>query len=342
VILKVAGEVAAGSEFRETLQPGYAVRIMTGAPVPPGADAVQKFEVTEDVEGGVRIDEAVRPGQNIGPRGGEVKKGSTIIPGGTRVSAGEIAVLATFGRARVRVARRPSMGLFATGTELVDVDVKPGPAQIRNSNSHALRAYAREAGIEAINLGILPDDPDRLREGIRRGIESYDLLVLSGGVSMGDYDLVKSILLELKAEILFDKVCIHPGKPTVFARRGERLVFGLPGNPVSVAVTFLMFAYPALLALQGATGIDLPRVRAVLAGDVTHNPDRRSYFPAKLSIQGGSASVAQLRWVGSSDLVAFRLANALLVIREDVERASKGDLAETVLLPGCAWKMDQG
>ncbi len=333
-VLKVIGEVAAGETFSGIVSQGQAVRIMTGAPVPAGADAVQKFEATEEVEDGVKINEPIRSGQNIGRRGGEAQRGDAIIPKGTRITAAEVAVLASFGHASVTVARRPSMALFATGSELVDVGEVPGAAQIRNSNSYALASYIMEAGIEAVNLGILPDDPDRLRSGIRDALDRFDVLTLSGGVSMGDYDLVKTILHELNAEIYFDKVCIHPGKPTVFARRGQQLIFALPGNPVSVAVTFLIFAYPALLQMQGARTPDLPRVRASLAQDVRHNPDRRSYLPGKLYIKEGRAHVAPLRWAGSSDLVGFQRANALFVVREDVEKILKGELTETVLLPG--------
>lgn len=339
-VLEVIGAVAAGEAFGGVVSRGQAVRIMTGAPVPAGADAVQRFEVTEEVDGRARINETIRVGQNIGRRGSEARGGETVIPRGTRITPAEIAVLASFGYARVRVTRRPTMALFATGSELVEVAAKPSTAQIRNSNSHALAGYAKEAGIDAADLGIIPDDEDRLRRAIGDALDRFDVVALSGGVSMGDYDLVKAVLKELGAQVFFDKVCIHPGKPTVFARRGERIVFALPGNPVSMAVTFLMFAYPALLRMQGAAMTDLPVVMAQLAQDVRHNPDRRSYLPGRFQIKDGRVSVAPVKWTGSSDLVAFRRANALLVIRENVEKLSKGEAVETVLLPGTRVETD--
>ncbi len=333
-ILKVIGEVAAGRSFDGMLSCGQAVRIMTGAPVPAGADAVQKFEATEEVEGGVRILETIRPGQNIGRRGAEATRGSVLISKGSRISAADIAVLATFGYAKVKATRQPTVGLLATGSELVEVNQAPRTAQIRDSNSYALASYTIEAGTQAVNLGIIPDDREWLTSRIRDAIERFDVVALSGGVSMGDYDLVKAVLKDLGATIFFDKVRIHPGKPTVFARRGERWIFGLPGNPVSVAVTFFMFAFPALMRLQGAEVVDLPAVKAALTQEVRHAPDRRSYLPGRFFIKEGRASVAPLKWGGSSDLVAFRRANALLVVKEGVEKAEKGEPTDTILLPG--------
>ncbi|HEX8723284.1 MAG TPA: molybdopterin molybdotransferase MoeA, partial [Pyrinomonadaceae bacterium] len=221
--LRVVGEAAAGSGWRGTLNSGEAVRIMTGAPLPEGADSVQQVEVTREDEGGgvVEIDRATEPGQFYVPRGSEIRAGERVLEAGEEVNAARAAVLASFGYARVPVGRRPRAAVLATGTELVPVGERPGADQIRDSNSYSLAAYARLAGA----------DPERLRREIAAAAGRADVLVLSGGVSMGRYDFTKAALGALGAEVFFERVSLRPGKPTVFARLpGGALVFGLPGN----------------------------------------------------------------------------------------------------------------
>ena len=251
--LEVVGEVRAGQWPDLTVGPGQAVRIMTGAPVPPGADAVQQVEKTQPLdEFRVTILSAVAEGANVAPRGSEVRAGDVVLARGRVIDPAAIAVLASAGRARVRVARRPVVALLVTGDEIVEVSATPAPGQIRNSNGPAVAAQARLAGAEVRLLGVAPDRQDAIAQALRAGLAA-DVLVVSGGVSAGDYDLVEPALLELGATFLFTKVAVKPGAPLVFGRRGATLVFGLPGNPVSAQVTFDLFVRPALLKMQGAT-----------------------------------------------------------------------------------------
>ena len=330
--LKEIGEAVAGQAFNGFLGVGEAVRIMTGAPVPPGADAVQKIEVINANHGLVEIQAPTKPGQNITPRGVEVKAGNLVLPAGAIISPAAAAVLASFGYAMVEVAHRPSLVLLSTGDELVEVWEKPQAAQIRNSNTFSLAGYAQAAGAEVLSAGIVRDDFTQTKLAIAEAAAMADVVMLSGGVSMGDYDLVKPALKELGAEIFVEKVAMHPGKPTVFAKLGETLIFGLPGNPVSVAVSFHIFARPALLKMQGATDIHLPRVLAYAASHVKGAPPRRSHQPARLAIRNGRAEAEPLKWAGSSDVVAFMQADALIVVPEDRKGYEAGELVEVIML----------
>lgn len=334
VRLRDIGEVAAGSDFSGVVQFGEAVRIMTGAPVPAGADAVEKIEVIEVLgDGWIELREEVAPGKNITPRGLEARSGDLVIEAGERITPAVAAVLATFGHAYPQVSRKPRVALLSTGSELVAVDQVPGPGQIRNSNSSALAGYAGQAGAEVVHSVVVEDDFAKTVGAIAAALEVAEVVMLSGGVSMGDYDLVKPALRELGAEVLIEKVAMHPGKPTVFATLGDKVIFGLPGNPVSVAVSFFLFAWPALMKMQGARQLELPRVRAFCTRQVKGAPPRRSHQPARLRIADGRAEVEPLKWSGSGDLVGFMRADALLVIPEEQPFVKAGELVEVILLP---------
>jgi molybdenum cofactor synthesis domain-containing protein len=331
--LRAIGEAAAGAAFDGQVRSGEAVRIMTGAPVPAGADAVQKIEVTRvNDDGWIEIEEAVKPGQFVTPRGVEARQGDVMVSAGERITPAAAAVLASFGCARVAVSRRPRVALLSTGSELVEVDETPGPSQIRNSNTYSLAGYAREAGADVVTAGIVRDDFDATRDAIETAMERADVVMLSGGVSMGDYDLVKPALVALGAEVFVEKVAMHPGKPTVFAKRGEKVVFGLPGNPVSVAVSFHLFARPALMKMQEASEIHLPRMQVFAAKAVKGAPPRRSHQPARLAVREGRLEAEPLKWSGSSDLVAFMRADALIVVPEDRQSLNEGELVEVISL----------
>ncbi len=333
--LKEIGEAAAGHSFDGIVEAGQAVRIMTGAPVPAGADAVQQIEVINVTgDGWIEVQKAVQPGQFITPRGIEARAGEVMVKAGERITPAVAAVLASFGHAQVTVLRRPRLVLLSTGTELVEVAEKPGPSQIRNSNTYSLAGYSEAAGAEVISAGIVRDDFDATRDAIADGLAKADVVMLSGGVSMGDYDLVKPALLELGAEIFVEKVAMHPGKPTVFAKLGDKIIFGLPGNPVSVAVSFHLFARPALMKMQGASEIHLPRFQAYAARQVKGAPPRRSHQPGRLTIKAGRAEVEPLKWSGSSDLVAFMKADCLIVVPEDQASVAAGELVEVISLKG--------
>jgi molybdopterin molybdotransferase len=328
VKLRVIGEIAAGASFASKLNAGEAVKIFTGAPVPEGADAVQKIEVTESSNHTVEIKEAVKPGQFITPHASEIAAGERVLKPGRTIGPAEMAVLASFGRLKVRVGQRPRVGVVSTGSELVDVSVKPSGAQIRNSNSYTLAAYAERAGAAVEMLPVVEDTPDATRNALLRAAEHRDIVITSGGVSMGDYDLVKAALLEIDAEIFFDKVQIRPGKPIVFARRGNTYYFCLPGNPVSTSVTFNVFVRPAIRKMQGDDSPLMPNVQASLAHPVHDASSRRSYLPGRLFIENGRAVVEPLKWGGSSDLVAFVNANALIIVAEDVHEIAEGQIVE--------------
>jgi molybdopterin molybdotransferase len=330
--LEIVGEVRAGEWPALALGPGEALRIMTGAPVPEGATAVQQVEKTQPLdEFRVTILAAVAEGQNVAPRGSEIRAGEVVLARGRVVDPAAIGVLATTGHARVSVAQQPVVALLVTGDEIVDVAQAPGPSQIRNSNGPAVAAQARLAGARVELLGVAPDRQDAIAEALRRGLAA-DVLIVSGGVSAGDYDLVEPALAELGATLLFTKVKVKPGAPLVFGRCGRALVFGLPGNPVSAQVTFDLFVRPALLKLQGASVLSRPRVQVELAAAARNRSGRKSHMPARVRFEDGRLVARLLRSAGSGDLVAHANANALVVLEAEREEAAEGETAEAVLL----------
>jgi len=330
--LDVIGEVRAGQWPDLVVGPGQAVRIMTGAPVPPGADAVQQVEKTQPLdEFRVTIQAAVVAGANVAPRGSEAGAGEIVLARGRTIDPSAVAALASAGKARVRVARRPVLALLVTGDEIVEVAARPGPGQIRNTNGPAVAAQARLAGADVRLLGVAPDRQDAIAEALRQGLGA-DVLVVSGGVSAGDYDLVEPALLDLGATFLFTRVAIKPGAPLVFGRLAKTLVFGLPGNPVSAQVTFDLFVRPALLKMQGARVLERPRVRVELLAAVRNRSGRKSHVPARVRLEGGRLVARPVRSMGSGDLAAHARANALVVIEAEREEATAGEAAEALLL----------
>jgi molybdopterin molybdotransferase len=338
VRLRLVGESAAGRGWHETLSAGEAVRIMTGAPVPAGADSVQKVEVTRELSDdrgtSVEITEATVPGQFIVERASEIRSGERVLRAGDFLNAARMAALASFGYAEVTVGARPRVSVLATGTELVAVHEKPGRDQIRDSNSYSLGAYAALAGAVVERLPLAGDDLESLEREIAVAASLSDALILSGGVSMGAYDFTKAALHALGAELFFERVALRPGKPTVFARLGRTLVFGLPGNPVSVSVTFNLFARTALRAMQGAREAALAEERAVLSRPVKGATERESYLPARLlTDEGGRLLAEPLKWGGSSDFVAFAEATALIIVPQGVRALDTGTTTRIVRLP---------
>jgi len=337
VRLRIVGESAAGRGWHNQLEEGQAVRIMTGAPVPAGADSVQQVELAHELKDRTVVEllESVEPGKAIVKRGAEIKAGEVVSNAGTTITPPIMAVLAAFGYATVDVFRRPRVGVLATGTELVSVDQKPGQDQIRDSNNYSISAYAELAGAVVERLPLTGDETSLLQRQIADAAERCDVIVTSGGVSMGVYDMTKSALKELAAEIFFERVALRPGKPTVFARLPNgALMFGLPGNPVSVSVTFNLFARTALLAMQGAAEPALKRETALLARELKGTTDRESYLPAQLTTNDDGQVVAfPLKWGGSSDFVAFAVATALIIVPAGVKSIKSGSLVSVVRLP---------
>ena len=347
--LTVIGEIKAGADSKDipVLQPGQAVTIMTGAPAPPGSDAVVMVEHTTRQGDHVQISKGVAAGDNIVPVGSEAKRGERLLSPGLRLDYAAIAVAASTGRSRLLVYRKPQVAILATGDEIVDVDVLPGANQIRNSNSYSLAAQVQAAGGEPVLLPIAPDEPARLRELIADGLEA-DLLLLAGGVSMGKYDLVEEVLAEFQAEFFFTGVLIQPGKPAVFGRvpcgRGRLArelptsspehvyFFGLPGNPVSTMVTFELFARPVLEALAGMTPRKLVFLNARLKSEIKTKTGLKRFLPAILSGEFERAEVELAGWHGSGDVAAMTRANCYIVISPDRERIAAGESIPVLMM----------
>ena len=337
VSLRIVGESAAGKGWHKRMEAGEAVRIMTGAPVPDGADSVQQVELTHELKDGTVVEllSPVEHGKSIVRRGEEIKAGETILQPGVTINAAMMAVLAAFGYAEVQVARRPRVAVAATGSELVGVNEQPGLDQIRDSNNYSISAYAELAGAVVQRLPLTRDETSLLKHQIAEAANHCDVVVTSGGVSMGVYDVTKLALKELDAEIFFERVALRPGKPIVFARLpGGALFFGLPGNPVSVSVTFNLFTRTALLAMQGVNEPVLKQETAVLARAVKGTNDRESYLPAQLTTNDDGELIAfPLKWGGSSDFVSFALTTALVIIPAGVKSMEAGSLVKAIRLP---------
>jgi molybdenum cofactor synthesis domain-containing protein len=337
VRLRIVGESAAGNGWHHELKEGEAVRIMTGAPVPAGADSVQQVELAHELKDRTVVEllESPELGKSIVKRGAEIQAGETVLQSGVTLNSAMMAVLAAFGYAHVTVGQRPRAGILATGSELVPVSEKPGQDQIRDSNNYSIAAYAQLAGALTERLPLARDETSVLRDEIAAAAKKCDMVVTSGGVSMGVYDVTKAALHELDAEIFFERVALRPGKPTVFARLPNgTLVFGLPGNPVSVAVTFNLFARTALLAMQGVIEPALKYETALLARSVKGTADRESYLPAQLTTNDDGELIAfPLKWGGSSDFVAFALTTALLIVPAGTRTIEANTLVRVLRLP---------
>ena len=337
VHLEVLGEVKAGDPPAQspTIAPGKAVAIMTGAAAPPGADAVVMVEHTKRMGDRVEVARTVESGENIVAAGSEARRGECLLAAGARVSFAEIAVAAAVGRLRLLVYGKPRVAVLSTGDEVVDIDVPPEAHQIRNSNSYSLAAQIHAAGGEAVLLPIAPDEPVRLRELLEEGLES-DLLLIAGGVSMGKYDLVESVLADLKAEFFFTGAKIQPGKPIVFGRvkhgtGDHKYFFGLPGNPASTMVTFELFARPMLEALSGMGARKFAFTCAKLKSAIQTKTGLTRFLPASLGGEFENAQVELVRWLGSGDIAAVARANCYIVIPPDRDRIEAGEPVAVML-----------
>lgn len=344
--LKVIGEIKAGpppGQALPALNRGQAFSIMTGAPVPPGADAVVMVEYTSLQDGSVEIAKAATPAENIVAQAAEAKRGSLLVEKGARLNEAAIAMAASAGRSRLQVFIRPRVAVLTTGDEIVEIDAEPGPAQIRNSNSYSLAAQIQRTGAQPVLLPIAPDEPRRLRELIEEGLQS-DLLLITGGVSMGRYDLVEQVLAELQAEFLFTGAKIQPGRPVVFGRLSSRgsgrlspsgkphkHFFGLPGNPVSTMVTFELFARPMLEALSGMFPRKLAFLHARLKSEIQVKTGLTRFLPAILSGEFENTQAELVPWQGSGDIAAQSRANCYVVIPPDREHIPAGEWIAVML-----------
>jgi molybdopterin molybdotransferase len=339
VALRIAGQVRAGEQWQGgALGDGAAIEIMTGAPIPEGADSVVMIEHVERSGGAIspQGERTIRSGENIVPRGSEARMGEAVLSAGTAIGGAEIALAAACGRSALGVFRRPQVAIVATGDELVEIDAVPESQQIRNSNSYGLAALVAKAGGDAVRLPIAPDRRTELDEVIRSA-RHCELMLLSGGVSMGEYDLVEEVLHGLGAKFFFTGVKMQPGKPVVFGRlpaAGDspaQFFFGLPGNPVSTQVTFHCFVEPLLRAIAGAGSHEPRFAQATLAEDATGKPGLMQVLPARLTADRTLPEVKLVHWQGSGDLAANARANCYAVLPPDKERFAAGDVI-TILL----------
>jgi len=329
-LLTLRGEVRAGEHFTGKIGPGECVAIMTGAPLPSGTDAVVMLEYAH-VEGTtVKIERTAIPRENIVEQGSEAPKGTIVLRRGRRLGAGEIGLLASVGKAHVRVVLPPQVAILPTGDEVVPVDHRPEWYQIRNSNALALAGQVRAAGGTPLILPIAPDDQKKLRRLVEDGLHS-DLLLLSGGVSKGKYDYVRQVLQELGAEFFVEGVAIRPGKPLAFGRVKEKWFFGLPGNPVSTYVTFELFARPAMALIGGGEFENPIYLRARLAEPFQQNLDLTVFMPARVESREGDPVVKLVGWQGSGDLVGVASANCFLVIHPEQTNLETGDWVDVML-----------
>ena len=331
VRLPISDTLPAGHVAAHGLQPGEAIRIMTGAPLPDGADTVVQSELTSEDDGYLVLVEPVKRGKNIRRAGEDIATGDRVLSAGTPLGPAEIGVLASLGHAHLLVHRRPRVAIISTGSELVEVDQPLGPGQIRNSNSYSLRAQCLQLGIAAAAFGIVPDDYEATRTAIEAGLD-YDVLLTSGGVSVGRFDFVKDVQDELGVERRLWGVAMKPGKPLAFGVRGGTLVFGLPGNPVSAMVSFELFVRPALLRLMGYRKTTRPQYQAIIEEDVA-NPDGRTYVVrVRAWREDGTWHVSSTGAQGSGILRSMVGANGLAFIPGGPRGVRAGDGVEFLLL----------
>ena len=333
VVLPVTGDVAAGPASPLRVQPGVCVRIMTGAMMPAGADAVVPLEWTDGGISSVSITRVPDAGAYVRRVGEDVAAGETVLTAGTLLGAAQIGIAAAVGRARLVVRPRPRVVVVSTGSELVEAGQALSPGRIADSNSPALTAAALEAGAIAYRVGIVPDDPRTLASTLEDQLVRADLLVTSGGVSVGAYDVVKEVLSRL-GTVQFDKVAMQPGMPQGFGTIGPDAtpVFGLPGNPVSALVSFEAFVRPALRKMLGATPLERPRVRAVTSKALTAPAGKAAFLRVLLEVRKGAYVVTPVSGAGSHLMAGMARANALAIVPVGVEKIAAGEPVDVLVL----------
>lgn len=329
--LTIIEEIPAGTMPQKTVQPGQASKIMTGSPVPQGADAIVKVEETERHGDQVRIFEAADNGDFIRNKGEAIRTGDLILKKGIRIRPADIAMMASIGKSVIPVYQQPRVAILSTGDELADLDEPRGPNKILNSNGYGVAAQVIEAGGVPIVLGIAKDTREDLSAKLRQGLHA-DFIIASGGVSMGDYDFVQDVLVELGAEMKFWKVAMKPGQPLAFGVIGEKPAFGLPGNPVSAMVSFEQFVRPALLMASGRSDLFRPTLQATLEEDVRKHPGRRHFMRAIVTVQNGEYRVRTTGDQDSHILLSLVKANALMILSEAGNLHKAGERVAVQLL----------
>ncbi|MFC1623981.1 gephyrin-like molybdotransferase Glp [Candidatus Omnitrophota bacterium] len=322
--LEVIHDLKAGYVAKEVLKDNQAIRIMTGAPIPDGADSVIIVEETEkEGKDRARIFKEVKLRENIRERGEDIKKGEKVIKKNTLLNSAHIGLLASLGKTKIRVTKKPKVAILATGDEVIDVGEKLEPGKLRSSNTYTLYSQVLKCGGIPKNLGIAKDNPEELENRLKQGLDC-DLIVTSGGVSVGDYDLVKPILAKIGTDMKFWKVAMRPGKPLVFGRLGDRFIFGLPGNPVSSMISFEVFVRPTILKLSGQELDKRCEVDAILEEDVKKKKDLRYFLRAETRWEDGTYHTRTTGPQGSGILKSMALANSLIVLPEEKDYVKKG------------------
>jgi len=331
ITLEIVEDIPAGAVPQKKIGLGQAARIMTGAPIPEGANAVLRVEDTVRENNKVKVLVAVPLGQDIRKAGEDVTKGAVIIPRGTKIRPAHVGMLASLGHSFVYVHQRPTVAIMATGDELVEIDEVPSPWQIINSNSYSIFAQVKECGAIPMQLGIARDRREDLKEKFMAALRA-DVIITTGGVSVGDYDLVKDIMAEMGSTIHFWQVAMRPGKPLVYGTIGKTPVFGLPGNPVSAMVSFEQFVRPALLKMMGAKKIFRRVIRAILEEDVKKKKELVHFIRANISIKDGQYFVTTTGEQGSGILRSMVKANGLIVAAEKKDTLTSGSIVTVQLL----------
>ena len=340
--LQIIEDIRAGDRPKKTLAPGQCARIMTGAPLPQGADAVIRVEDTKAVpDDRVQINLSVKPGNDIRRLGENMHNGEVVLTPGTEITPSVVGVLATVKRAEVQVYRRPRVAILSTGNELEGLDEPVDPNKIPNSNSYALMAQAQALGIEPVLLGIAHDDPDELMRHLKRGLE-YDVLLVSGGTSVGVHDYVRPTIEALGARMLFWRVAMKPGHPVAFGKVGEKIIFGLPGNPVSSMVCFEEFVVPALRRMMGHARTHRRTIAARLTHNVKHQPGRTEFIRVMLAQEEGGYAATSTGAQGSGRLLSMARADGLAVLPAERNGLTAGSMVTVQLLDGTVFQGDAG
>jgi molybdopterin molybdotransferase len=330
--LRVIEDVPAGAVPQLRVERGTASRIMTGALVPKGADAIAQVELTDGGNDVVRVDKKIERGTHVRRRGEDMRGGDTVIARGTRIGAAEIGVLASMRQSRVTVARKPSIAILATGNEILEIDAPRRAGSTVNSNSYALAALAREAGAEPQLRGIVSDTREATVAALRDALDC-DFVVTSGGVSAGAYDFVKDAVAELGADTRVWRVAMKPGKPVVVSRLpGGQVAFGLPGNPVSCMVAFILFVAPAIRKATGQTSLFAPIVNVRLDAPLRAAGDRRAYLRVRVTARDGELVAVPMKAQGSHVSTSMLGANGLAIVQSGVTRIEAGELAPVLLI----------
>lgn len=331
VSLGIRGDVAAGTVSPKRVLSGTAIRIMTGAPVPAGADTIVRVEYTETRAERVWVFRTDGEGSHIRPAGEDIRKGQVVLERGKVLGAADIGLMASIGKASVRVRRRPVVAIVATGDELIGVEERPARGKVVNSNGYTLSSAVREVGAVAESFGIVRDSRNRLAAVFKKAL-ACDALITSGGVSMGDYDYVKDALMDAGVRMRFWKVAQRPGHPMAFGHVGRTPVFGLPGNPVSSLVSFILYVRPTLLKMMGHENLFMPVVRAKMAHDIKTTPGLKEFVRCRLEEQNGRFLASSTGTQSSGVLRSLSLAQGLIVAREDQTLLRKGSHAPAILL----------